>query len=117
MKHSTPKPSKDDLRRFDKLYRIGCIACRIHEMVYRYPEIHHLNLGGKAGQKRRGHQFTIPLCSWHHQGTVDLGWNSVEMVQKHGPSLAKQSRRFREVFGSDDELLEQTARLIEEGKI
>lgn len=113
MKHSTPKPSKADLARWDKLYGIGCIACKKFG-YHTYPEIHHLNLGGKAGQKRRGHDYTVPLCSWHHQGSVRLGYNSLGMAQKYGPSLAKQSKLFRTVFGTDDELLEQTNKAIEE---
>ncbi len=105
MKKSTPKPSKADLARFDKLYGMGCIACWLLDESFSYPQIHHLNLGGKAGQKRRGHAFTIPLCEWHHVGRIRDGWTSIEMTEKYGPSLAKQSRGFRTYFGTDDQIL------------
>lgn len=105
MKHSTPKPNKAALARFDKLYGMGCVACFLWDQTWRYPQIHHLNLDGKAGQKRRGHKFTIPLCEWHHTGRIHNMETGLSMAEKYGPSLAKQSKRFRAVFGSDDELL------------
>lgn len=114
VKHSTPKPSKADLKRFDKLYGLGCIACWLRDMTFRYPEIHHLNAGGKAGQKRRGHEYTIPLCSWHHQGTTIFGYTALSMAEKYGPSLAKQSKRFREEYGTDDELLAKVNARLED---
>lgn len=112
MKHSTPSPSKADLKRFDKLHTLGCIACLFNDGRFRYPEIHHLNLDGKAGQKRRGHAYTIPLCSWHHTGKIDDKHTSLEMAEKYGPSLAKQSKRFREKFGDDDYMLASVNMLI-----
>lgn len=117
MKHSTPRPTKADLQRFDALYALGCIACFLRTLGFRYPEIHHLNLDGKAGQKRRGHQYTIPLCGWHHVGKVDFGRSSLGMAEKYGPSLAKQSKRFREIFGTDDVLLERVNKMLAERKV
>lgn len=74
------------------------------------PEIHHLNEGGHAGQKRRGDEFTIGLCSWHHRGIKSFLSGTL------GPSLALNSREFRECFGSDDQLLEEQNKLIEIGR-
>jgi hypothetical protein len=75
---------------------IGCIAC---SQLGRYsqPEVHHLI----RGNKRRGDEFTVPLCPAHHRG---VGHVSI----LHGPSLAHGSKPFRERFGSDEYLLEQT---------
>lgn len=68
-------------------------------------EIHHLNLGGRAGQKRRGDEFTIPLCAWHHRGSVEAGHTATSMREERGPSLARHSKAFREKYGPDDEIL------------
>jgi hypothetical protein len=75
--------------------------------------VHHLNLDGKAGQKRLGHDFTIPLGEWHHQGVVKNGWTERTMTAVYGPSLAKQSKAFRSAFGDDEELLEATNEMLQ----
>lgn len=102
-------------RRFDAIYDIGCIACR--KRGYSRPcQVQHLNLGGLAGQKQLGHSYTIGLCPWHHQAVKDFGYCSDEMRIKLGPSLAQQSKLFRETFGTDDELLAYQNQLIAERK-
>lgn len=97
--------------RFLRLKELGCICCRKLGW-YCAPEIHHLNLDGKAGQKRRGDEYTIPLCRWHHQGVVFVAWSLTEMRNKFGPSLKLASRAFRARFGTDDQLLNEVNRLI-----
>jgi len=97
--------------RFRRLKEIGCIACWKDGRPNVYPEIHHLNLGGRAGQKRRGDEFTIPLCPWHHQGQTN-GAPLLDMTLMRGPSLKWDSRRFREHYGNDDALLAKTNDLI-----
>jgi hypothetical protein len=77
-----------------------------------HAEIHHLNLGGRAGQKRRGDEFTIPLCTWHHRGEPFNHFTVTRMREAFGPSLARTSKAFREAFGTDDELLAKTNDLI-----
>lgn len=112
VKHSTRKPTKAQQKRFEQLKALGCIACRKHAPWFAPAEIHHLNLGGKAGQKRRGHDFTIPLCEWHHRGLPGEFWLVSEATAILGPSLAKSSKRFRETYGTDDELLAEVNKLI-----
>ena len=53
--------------RYLRIHEIGCLACRRRGWV-RPCQVHHLNLDGKAGQKRRGDPYTIGLCPWHHVG-------------------------------------------------
>jgi hypothetical protein len=99
--------------RFTHLRQLGCVAC-----CFRYdaglpiprspPEVHHLNLGGLAGQKRRGDEFTICLCSYHHRSAQQDGYTASEMYRYYGPSLAGQSKEFRRTYGSDNELLRLT---------
>lgn len=90
--------------RFRRLQKLGCIACRKRGR-FSLPDIHHLNIGGHAGHKRRGDRFTIPLCPPHHRG---IFWRE----EDHGPSLALHPRRFREEFGTDDALLREVDLLI-----
>lgn len=100
--------------RFDALRAIGCVCCRKNELDGRFNkaylpvELHHLNGGGHHGQKRRGDEFTVPLCVWHHRG---IGLGSY-MKAMYGPSWAKGSKPFRAVYGTDDELLALANRLI-----
>lgn len=98
-------------RRFYRIREIGCLACR--KKGYRSaPDVHHLNLGGHAGQKRRGDEFSIGLCPYHHRGVAPFA-NARAVL---GPSLALEPRRFREVFGSDDALLAWQNRLIRDAE-
>ncbi len=107
----TPKARE---HRFRRLKELGCIACWYERVAYPggTVEIHHLNKGGKAGQERRGDEFTVPLCKWHHQGQPPGALLAKDMAITHGPSLARQSRAFRERYGTDDELLRLVNRRI-----
>src|SRR5262245_9974617 len=100
--------------RFRRLKEMGCIACWKDGRMNVFPEIHHLNLGGRAGQKRRGDEFTIPLCVWHHQGHVPTaGALSIsERAELWGPSLKLHSKAFRARYGADDALLKRVNGLI-----
>ena len=110
MKHSTRKPTKPQLRRFLKLYELGCIACRSFYHVFEPCQIHHILSGGK----RIGHDATIPLCPWHHMGNV-IRWGSVESMEGfRGPSMALNKRAFVKTFGTEKELLAMTNLAIED---
>jgi hypothetical protein len=112
VKKSTGKPTKAQQDRFVRLRNIGCIACRKRGFLCVVPEIHHCNLDGKAGQKRRGHDFTLPLCGWHHQGKPGPLWSAKFTKDLLGPSLKLQSRAFRQEFGTDDELLAEVNAML-----
>jgi len=99
-----------DAARYEAIRQIGCLACRKRGLDSP-AEVHHLNLGGHAGMKRRGNEFTIGLCAHHHRD--DPGPSSRRtMEQIYGPSLAGASKRFRAEFGSDAELLALQNELI-----
>jgi hypothetical protein len=101
MKHSTGKPTKADVERFEKLQALGCICCRLQVGMIATPvEIHHIVSGGR----RKGHQFTLPLCIWHHRGIIT--WGAL------GPSLAHGSKPFHEHFGTQMELLAKVNALL-----
>lgn len=98
---------KRDPERLFLVRQMPCIACQLWG-VHHQPnktEAHHLNLDGKAGQKRRGDAFTIPLCRWHHQGIKRGAIDTKAMTALYGPSLKLQSKAFRLAFGRDDDLL------------
>jgi len=100
--------------RFQRLTEMGCVACRKLGYLCWPVEIHHLNLDGKAGQERRGDEFTIPLCAWHHQGNPGSRMTPKASETLFGPSLKLHSKRFRAEFGSDNELLALTNQWLEQ---
>ena len=101
---------------FRKLKEMRCIACQINIESSRFmptvrttPEIHHQ----LSGNKRLGHMFTVQLCTWHHRGEPSNGLSATTMSALHGPSLARQSRLFRQHYGSDEELLARVNSMLE----
>jgi hypothetical protein len=85
----------------DRFRHIGCIACWLLGQPMTPYDVQHLLSGGV----RRGHMATIPLCPAHHRG-VNFS------PSLHLASVARGPKTFREVFGSDDELLSLAERLI-----
>ena len=64
--------------------------------------IHHLTVGGKHGQERRGHEFVLGLCDWHHQGYLPQDCSSVKEAEGwYGYSYARTPAKFRQSFGSN----------------
>jgi hypothetical protein len=87
---------------------VPCIACLLTiNMGYRLPTIHHLT----SGFRRRGHQETVPLCAWHHQGDTEC-YSKQEIMGILGPSYAHGRRGFEEVYGGDDTLLAVTNKIL-----
>jgi len=83
--------TKEERRRFEILKtQIGCIACNNPVLC----NAHHLLSGGR----RIGHMHTIPLCQPCHVG---------DELSTH-----KTKRKFREIYGTDEELLTRTNELI-----
>lgn len=101
-----------DRKRFEAIKSMPCVACQIRGLrgVCGATEAHHL----LSGNRRIGHEATIPLGSWHHRGVRFPGWSIAKMEAAFGPSLALSSKRFRGEFGSDDELLARVNERIQE---
>jgi len=109
---STGKPTATQVARFEHIRAIGCIACLLTGVrMTRVPEVHHLNEGGYHGGKRRGHDFTIGLCGWHHQGIPPVLMALTARINL-GPSHKLHKMAFRARYGTDDQLLETTNKLI-----
>lgn len=88
--------TKADKERFRLLQEHGCAACR-KDGYCQDPDIHHILRGGN----RMGHQYTIPLCPYHHRGINPDG----RMVQ--GPTLCDNKREFVERYGTEMQLLDE----------
>ena len=88
--------------RFERLKDIGCVAC-LKQGYHRLAEIHHLVEG-----YRLGHDWTIPLCEWHHRGVPPtMAMTKAQARQLLGPSLAETKRQFVGEYGTERELLEE----------
>jgi hypothetical protein len=59
-----------------------------------------------------GDEATIGLSPWFHRGIPPEDMTTAEAIQRLGPSLALEPVRFREVFGTDEELLAWEDELI-----
>jgi hypothetical protein len=99
--HSTGEPTALEARRMDNFRLVGCVACWMLGHPDTPYDVHHQLSGGV----RMGHFWTVPLCPAHHRG-VDFS------PSLHLASIARGQRTFREIFGSDEELLALTDRLI-----
>lgn len=104
---SLPNPTKAEALRHDLIREGGCICCWIYAELHTPCEVHHLTVGGKHGAPRRGHAFTLGICVWHHRGV-----GSTSLIASVGPSYHHTPRKFREVFGNDDELMIVQARVL-----
>lgn len=112
-------PTAAQRRRITAIKERGCVACLMLGLSgcsEGLPDAHHLNEGGQAGRKRRGHDYTIALGKWHHVGTILPGETARSMEWKYGPSLARSSKDFRRTFGTDDQLLQYQNELLKGAK-
>lgn len=64
-------------------------------------ERHHTLSGGLT----IGHRFSFGNCTWHHKGDLAHGYTTSRMTAHYGPSLAKGSKPFHAVYGSDADLI------------
>lgn len=115
---STSAPTKAQAARIEAVKSGPCMACIVlfeRGLIERHNadgpcDYHHL----KSGNIRRGHDFGIALCGWHHRAIPDCAHTPPDMRATYGASLMDGSRRFRETFGSDDELLDRQNRWLAE---
>lgn len=90
MKHSTGKATKSEVERIKRLIlEVGCICCRLRFGSYNgHVEIHHI----VRGNKRLGHDYTLPLCTAHHRAPGEGAMTSIANGRKafervHGTEL------------------------------
>jgi hypothetical protein len=63
MKHSTGKATKAQKARFEAAIRLGCVLCAHFGKPVSAAEMHHL----LSGNRRMGHDWSIPLCRPCHR--------------------------------------------------
>ena len=109
----TKKPTADEKRRMETIKNhIPCLPCIIVSdgRYVRYPEVQHV----VEGFKRLGHEFTHPLCGWHHRGIILDNWTTQAMLGAYGPSLSQGKKTFAVRFGSERNLVKLTDWLLEQ---
>lgn len=115
---STGKPTKAESARIMAAKEGPCIACEVWFRLGNAPhgwspifgcDYHHM----KSGNIRRGHEYGVGLCAWHHRGMPDFDFTVPQMRSLAGPSLMDGSRLFHETYGSDDELIALQNQLLE----
>ena len=94
-------PTKQEKEYWSRIAEFGCIACRIDG--YRNPivSIHHCDGRTKKGS----HMKVIALCAGHHQ---DGTGNDKTMLAIH-----PFKRRFEAKYGTQQELMDMTNKLLE----
>ncbi|MGR4897492.1 Ref family recombination enhancement nuclease [Stenotrophomonas sp. LARHCG68] len=118
MQHSTGTPTAAEAARIEAAKVGPCMACLslllaglldAGLVVYGCDYNH-----AKSGNRRRGHMFGYALCVWHHRRHPQEGKTPAQTREVYGPSLLDGSRVFHEIYGTDDDLIEQQTYVIEE---
>ncbi|WP_280883811.1 Ref family recombination enhancement nuclease [Stenotrophomonas sp. 1278] len=108
---NAPAPTRAEAERIRVAKRGPCMVCLLLFMrnllpehrVIRGCEYHHC----KSGNIRRGHAFGFAMCEWHHERKPLQGKSFQWMSRVYGWSLKEGSRTFHDLYGSDDELIDQ----------
>jgi hypothetical protein len=70
----------------------------------------------KSGNLRRGHRHGYALCLWHHFGSQQLhalGMSYADALERWGWNLFDSANLFHATFGSDDDLIEAQAFVLD----
>lgn len=102
MQHSTGKPTKAEAKRIEDMMRLGCAACASLDLFCPADECHHLI----SGNKRLGHNYTIPLCRGHHRGLWRWGQQDCIPAQKL-VSISSGGHRWNAAYPTEKELWER----------
>ncbi len=103
--------SKRDSARYDRLQRIGCIACR-KEGRHSQIDVHHLVDRGTR-KLSGGNGASLPLCPHHHRNQPPDGMRPSQAYQIYGPTLRAHKREFLERYGTERQLLAEVDALVE----
>ena len=102
-------------------FELGCILAHKLELGFLPADEHHLTMGGKHGGARLGHDFTVGLNQWSHQGYPLPGWSRDRCLRELGPSYAIEPDSFRSMWtdtgnaeDAQDAMLAYQNRLIEQ---
>lgn len=90
--------NKYETSHLENVVALGCIVCRNNGYYDTPAEIHHI--GNATMGKRASNYETIPLCPIHHR------------TGNNGVAVHSGRKSFESNFGTEQELLEQTKRLL-----
>lgn len=125
-------PSKADLAHMGRCKAGPCIPCLVGVSLGLIDPAHACRGGtaadghdlpmmefnhAKSGNLRRGHRYGYAVCLWHHHGSQQLhalGMAYGDAFLRWGPNLHDQGNLFRRTFGSDDDLIEVQAYVLEQ---
>jgi len=79
----------------------GCLPCLIEGMLDSHCDVHHVLSAGR----RIGHDATYGNCIWHHRGIEWENKRPREMVEMLGPSMARNIRAYRDLYGTEERLV------------
>jgi hypothetical protein len=89
--------TKAEKAHHDSVAALGCIACRIDGIFNTHVSIHHVEGRTKPGCEMK----VLALCGPHHQ-----------TGGKEAPAIHPWKRRFEQKYGTQEELMEMTAQLL-----
>lgn len=94
---------------------VGCIVAHLRGLPHIPCAEHHLTMGGKHGGLRLGHDQTVGLNDWSHQGypLVGYGWDAAMCREKLGPSLAEEPDAFRAMWTDTGSAEDAQAAMLE----
>jgi hypothetical protein len=104
----TKSATKSERERWSWFQDIGCIACLIDGHPGVPADVAHETNGGR----REGHEFTFPLCPFHHRGVLPDGMDGNTARAIYGPSFAYSKRDFEARYGTERRLVEITNDII-----
>ena len=95
-------PTKAEQAYQDAQREAGCAMCRL--LGYSHNpcgamQVLHRTIGDMHGQKQLGHDQTVGLAAWHHQGTLLPQFPTVDAMRaQYGPSLHHHKRVFLDLI-------------------
>ena len=100
--------------RTQAIKEVGCIVAHLRGIEFIPCAEHHLTTGGRHGQKRLGHDHTVGLNDWSHQGypLTQYGWDADECRRQLGPSLAIEPDAFRAMWTESGNAEEAQAAML-----
>lgn len=102
------QPTVSEHARWSWFQEIGCIPCIIEGHPGTPSDIAHETRGGR----RTGHEYTFPMCPWHHRGVRPEGMDKDQATFALGPSFALSKKAFVARYGTERMLSERTDKLI-----
>lgn len=96
-------PTKSEKAYHDKVASLGCLPCKQDGFLNTYVSIHHC----QGRTRPRAHMQVLGLCAGHHQDGTNQ--NAPHMLAIH-----PFKRQWEQVYGTQQELMDETNRLLKQ---